>query len=230
MDYPYIDIHNHDIIPKENNIVSICSFFVQKFELEYNQYDSYFTIGLHPWHVDDVNLPEILSKLEEVARLPNCIGIGEIGLDKVTSSSFNNQIIAFEQQLLLAKKLDMPVVIHNVRSLAEILHSIKKTKFENSVIFHGFTGKTQMASQIINTSNSFYLSFGKSLINSSILQDTLSLFPVSKLFFETDEGPYPIEEIYNKAAHILHSSVSDCKKIVYNNFINVFKKYNAKLA
>ena len=255
--YPYIDIHNHVFTAINNNSVSICSFFVQGYEYSENQDNIYFTVGLHPWHVDNVNLPQILPKIEEIAKLASCIGIGEIGLDRVASASFEKQLAAFEAQVIQAKKLALPVIIHNVRCLQEIQQVLKQAKFDLPVVFHGFTGKIEMAKQILSFGNS-YLSFGKSiLVNKD--NKILNLLPLDRIFFETDESELglgksalvnkdgnmsnllasnsfsikanesqiAIEEIYNVAALLLNKPVEILKQRIYNNFITVFNKYNA---
>jgi TatD DNase family protein len=221
--YPYIDIHTHRDILKRNSVVSVCSFFVQNYQDAINKHGNYFTIGLHPWHTGSVDLEESLSKIEQVALLPECIGIGEIGLDHVITAPFDKQLVAFERQLILAKKMKLPVIIHNVKSFSEILHAIKIVNFDCPVIFHGFTGKIQMAQQILH--GGAYLSFGKSLSHSYI-RSALDLVPVNRIFFETDEGSCTIEEVYDVAIKLLHTPVERCTQFVYENFINVFTKYN----
>ena len=219
---PFIDIHNHHNIENNNNTVSIYSFFAQYYQKAINQTNGYYTIGLHPWHTNDVDINNALIKIEQIAILPNCIGIGEIGIDHASTASINKQLIAFEQQLLIAKKLQLPVIIHNVRSLTEILQIIKKIKFEYPVVFHGFTGKTEMAQQITNTRA--YLSFGESLAHHNT---AIKSVPSNNFFFETDESEYTIQDIYNMASYKLNTPIESLKQIVYNNFTTVFTKYHA---
>lgn len=224
---PYIDIHNHKISQINNKSVSICSFFVQNYECADNQSLSYYTVGLHPWHADNVDFDEALAKMEQIIHQPNCIAVGEIGLDHVSTASYNKQLIAFERQLCLAQKVGLPVIIHNVKSLAEIVGIIKKQKFNYPIIFHDFRGKLQMAEQLISLGA--YLSFGVALMH-SYTNDVLQLVPTDRVFFETDDSNYTIEEVYATASKVSNIPIDTWKDIVYNNFTKIFKRYNAELA
>ena len=224
---PYIDIHTHHKPNCKSDVISIRSLLVQDYN-EAKNYNGYFTIGLHPWYIKDIDTDKTLQIIEQVAVLPNCLGIGEIGIDHLTDSPVDKQLALFERQLILADKLQLPVVIHNVRSLTEILQALKILKFENPFIFHGFTGKQEMAEQIIHAGG--YLSFGKSLFTHQHTQEALKSTAKDKFFFETDNSDQPIEDVYNKASEIANIPIIDCKQTVYNNFTKIFTKYNAKLA
>ena len=227
--HPYIDIHTHGNMPDDEQHISVVSMFAQDYQQASTFDKKYFSIGLHPWHVNDVNINDILPSIEQTVQSPYCLGIGEIGLDHVSTVPLDKQIIAFEKQLLLAQQLELPVILHNVKSLTEITQLLKKVKFNQPVIFHGFTGKIEMAYQILEYGNTF-LSFGKSIHHSNTSL-SLDLIPINRIFFETDDDKnLNIEEVYQTATGLLHSTVDKCKERIYNNFITVFKKYNAKLA
>ena len=79
-----------------------------------NKYSNIFcTIGIHPNNI--ANLSEnYLFELEKMSKNSKVVGIGEIGLDYFYKKDNSvKQIEILEQQLLLAEKLKLPIVIHN---------------------------------------------------------------------------------------------------------------------
>lgn len=86
---------------------------------------------------------------------------------QVVRNSQELQLYFFEQQLILATKLQKPLILHVVKSWEEVLKSIKKCKVSSPLIVHGFRGKPQLAQQLID--KGFYLSFGESFHPDSML-------------------------------------------------------------
>lgn len=77
------------------------------------------------------------------------MAIGEVGLDKVTSTPFDLQMNILQKQLELAKKYDKPVIIHCVKAYSDLI-KIKKRDFKMQVwIFHGFNTSWQVAEQLL---------------------------------------------------------------------------------
>ena len=73
----------------------------------------YFAAGFHPENLEGFTLDD-LGIIEEIAKHKKCVAIGEIGLDyHWMSSSREVQKEFFEAQIELAKKLDMPVIVHD---------------------------------------------------------------------------------------------------------------------
>ena len=99
---PYFDVHTHTAKP--NGIVNCYP--------EAEIPESYFSIGIHPWYISDLN--EQLHLLEEKAKHNNCLAIGECGLDSFSEVDIKLQKIAFRQQIQLANQLKKPLIIHLV--------------------------------------------------------------------------------------------------------------------
>jgi TatD DNase family protein len=71
------------------------------------------TVGFHPHEADGVT-PAMLEELESLARLPEVVGIGEIGLDSYRHhSSEANQRTLLDAQLEIALRVGKPVCIHS---------------------------------------------------------------------------------------------------------------------
>jgi len=107
-------------------------------------------IGLHPTSVDS-NFESELAHVEEMIQKHKFYGIGEIGIDLYWDKThIEQQKIAFKHQLRLAKKLELPVVIHSRNSFDEIFEIVDK---ENDStlrgVFHSFTGTLEQYNHVI---------------------------------------------------------------------------------
>jgi len=209
-----IDIHSHIYRPKPGQLqvlsldVRTEPDFFQSLDSIYP--DTVFSVGVHPWNASEWTV-DAVSSLERVFRHRRVCLIGEIGLDKACQVPNNQQRSIFEAQLEIASSIGKPVLIHSVRSMAELL--VVKKKFKNipAWILHGFRGKPEDAKLYLH--HGFYLSFGQSCNKESV-----RLCPLDRLFLETDEHPLDISAFYNEIAGILGCSVENLEAAVVGNF------------
>lgn len=178
--------------------------------------------GIHPWHLDKINLssPFWLDNLKTFLLENPHAGIGEIGLDKVKAKkglvfSLENQIKVLSLQLKLAQKLNRPVAIHQVGYTQKILSIL--SSFSNlKILIHGYSGSKETAQILINLG--FYLSFSiKQKENLKNLKEILSL---NQFFLETDgkeENEKNFEDFYKKTALLWNVSLKDFKKRMLEN-------------
>ncbi|PID89372.1 MAG: hypothetical protein CSB01_02335 [Bacteroidia bacterium] len=181
----------------------------------------YFSAGIHPWDADSIDIPSALQELETLLAHPRCVALGEIGLDKACKVSLDLQIQLFQQQLNLAKKTKTPLIIlHVVRTIAEILSIKKQTDTEAQWIVHGFNGNANTARQWL--SHGFYLSVGAAVLHpKSKLKEALLSIDTSRLLIETDEYTGKIEVIYQTIADILGIKNAELQKRIFNNISNL---------
>lgn len=103
-------------------------------------------IGLHPYfmteHVKD-DLGHLEKFLSEHRPLINAVG--EIGLDNVQNSNFEEQHFYFKAQLILAQEWQLPVIIHHRKSHNQTIQLLKQLNFTNGGVIHGFSGSDQIA-------------------------------------------------------------------------------------
>jgi TatD DNase family protein len=160
-----------------------------------NQYKNVFhTAGIHPHDVSKVK-EDYLKELETFSKNPKCRAIGEIGLDYFYEHSpKETQIKCFNEQLDLALRLALPVVIHSRDAEDDLLTSLeiyaKKLK-SNSIAgaLHCFTGSTKLGKACIDLG--FVISFSGIITfkNAEALRKTVEDLPLEKLMIETD-SPY----------------------------------------
>ncbi len=209
----YINIHTHK--PVGGNIELINVPVVG----EWSQ-GKFYSFGLHPWEIGKVNENIILNELQNCCERDKIIAVGEIGLDRAIATPLEIQIKYFLQQLAIAEKYTLPIIIHNVRATSDLFQQKKASSSSIPWIFHGFKGSFQDALQLID--KQCFLSFGTSILNHTKSQEVLKKIPLDYVFFETDESDENILNIYEKAAELLDICSSDLKEKVYSNFIKVF--------
>ena len=108
----------------------------------------YAASGVHPESVDE-NPENYLDIVRETAlSSPKIKAIGEIGLDyHYDGYSREKQLKLFEEQLILAKELDLPVIVHSRDACEDTLNMLKKHRPKGVV--HCFSGSAETAKEII---------------------------------------------------------------------------------
>ena len=171
-----------------------------------------FSVGIHPKDIDE-NWEENFEKIKEISLLQNCVAIGECGLDGLISVNENLQKEVFEKHILWANQINKPVIIHCVKRFSEIIPFQKIA--EIPLVIHGFNKKKTIADEMLR--HGFYLSFGKSVLHSLSLQSILKEFPLEKIFLETDDANFNIEELYQKTAEIKGISIENLHNKILKN-------------
>lgn len=164
----------------------------------------YGAAGISPF--DTINVENgWQDKLENLLSHPSFIALGEIGLDKTnpTYPDFEIQKKVFLDQLKIASKLDIPVLVHSRGSEKEVLELLISNKIKNA-IFHCYTGPTDLIKEIIN--GGYYLSYsGIITFNKSPLDEQVLKTPLDRLFIETDSpylAPKPFRGKTNTPAYV----------------------------
>ena len=220
----------------ENFILSCCSVKSIKEGLEIiKKYPNiYLTIGIHPDEIETIN-KDIVSYLENIiVNNSKIIGIGEIGLDYFhNKDNKKDQIKLFESQLELAKKLNLPVVIHSREATNDTYNILKKYKLKTTI--RCFTGSIETAKLYIK--EGYLLGIGGvSTFKNTNLKNTLKGIPLENIVFETDSpylSPFPYRGAINepKNISIICDNLCSIKNISKEEVIkvttnNVIKQYN----
>ena len=148
----------------------------------------YFACGFFPHNTDKMDA-EALRRLEELAKTPKCVAIGEIGLDyHYEGASRQRQISALESQLELARRVGLPAVLHERDALPDMLALLRRCGVNNGVI-HCFSGSKETAREYLDMG--LYISFtGLLTFKSARLAPEAAKFaPRDRVLIETD-SPY----------------------------------------
>lgn len=93
---------------------------------------SYYSIGIHPWEVRESNVSQQLSFLQQQLQGKQFVAVGEAGLDKLAEASMELQLAVFKEQVKLSEKLGLPLIIHCVKAMEELL-AVKKNLVPNNL-------------------------------------------------------------------------------------------------
>jgi TatD DNase family protein len=194
---------------------------VNQYPWEFDEKIPFYSIGIHPWYIDESRLDSDLQLINEKLSLSNCLALGECGLDKRIEIPIKIQEKVFKAQILLAEKHQKPLVLHCVAAFQEIIQIKKEQKVTVPMIIHGFSKNEQTAKQLLD--NGFYLSFGKYLLRNPELKSVFQSVPNDKFFLETDTVEESLEEVYALAAKYKNCEIEEMKAIVLRNFEKVFE-------
>ncbi len=168
----------------------------------------YAAVGVHPNDTGDMN-DEDLAQIEEMAKHPRVVAIGEIGLDyHYDEPDPEIQKIWFEKQLKLAQKLSLPYVVHDRDAHADVLEIIKKVGYTNGVM-HCFSGSVEMAKEV--TKMGMYVSIAGQVTfkNAPKVQAVATSVPLDKLLIETDSPyltPEPFRGKRNNSSYVKYTA------------------------
>ena len=153
-----------------------------------NRYDNvYMTIGFHPDEVDDINDDDLVYLEKLINNNHKIIGVGEIGLDYYhNDTNIERQKEYFEKQIMIAKKFNLPIVVH-AREATEDTYEIIK-KYDVKGVMHCYSGSLEMAKLYME--HGFMFGIGGVLtFKNSKLRDVVKEIPMENLILETD-SPY----------------------------------------
>jgi len=144
------------------------------------------TAGIHPHEAKDAP-PKYLHELEQFYQHPKVVAVGEIGLDfHYNFSDEKKQVTIYQEQLELAKSVDLPTVVHCRESDDEILNGILESKNAYGVI-HCFSSTLAFSQQILKSG--FHLSFTGLITFVNALEAVVKETPLNRMMLETD-SPY----------------------------------------
>lgn len=178
----------------------------------------FYSAGIHPWDLaEEYDAEEQLRSLRALFASQQLIAVGEAGIDKLAVAPMESQIEMFEKQVMLSEDLRLPLIIHCVKAMEELLAVKKKLHPVQPWIWHGFRGKPEQAAQLIK--NDIYLSFGV-----HYPERTLNAVPVERLFLETDNSPVDIEYVLREAARARGVGEEKLQREIAENVQKVFFK------
>jgi TatD DNase family protein len=192
-------------------------------------------MGLHPTSVDE-NYQDELKKVENWLAQRKFYAIGEIGIDLYWDKTYKSQQEeAFLHQIILAKKYNLPIVIHARESFNEIFKIVEKEMDDNLTgVFHAFTGNEKQADQIVDWG--FKIGIGGIVtFKNAGLDKVVNNIDINHIVLETDSpylAPVPkrgkrnesayIVYIAQKIAEIKNMTVEEVARITTNNAKHVF--------
>ena len=167
----------------------------------------YLMSGLHPTDVKE-NYKNELDFVVDSLKTYDYVAIGEIGIDLYWDKSFlNEQQEAFEFQIRLAIKHDLPIVIHCRDAFDEIFEILDKENCPKlRGVFHCFTGTLEQAKRAIDLG--FVLGIGGVVtFKNGGIDKFLNQIDLKHIVLETDSpylAPVPFRGKRNESSYIIH--------------------------
>lgn len=197
--------------------------------------DVYGVIGWHP--VDAVDCTDAdLEWIEELSKHEKIVGIGETGLDYHWDKSPKDvQKDIFRRQIALAKRVNLPIIIHNRESTEDCVEILKEEDaHEAGGIMHAFSADEKTADEVLDMN--FYISLGGPVTfkNAQLPKDIAEHVPLDRLLVETDAPfltPHPYRGKRNEPAYVklVAEKIAELRGISYESLAKATTENAEKL-
>lgn len=197
----------------------------------------YAAVGIHPSDIDDLN-EDVMAEMEAFAKSPKVVAIGEIGLDyywEKDKDRRKTQKSWFERQLELARKVELPVIIHSRDAAKDTFDVLKiAAGMGTKAVVHCYSGSPEMAEDYVKLG--FYLGVGGVVTfdNAKNLKETVERIPLGNILVETDSPyltPSPFRGKRNDSTYLPYviKEIAKIKNVTEDEVIEVTEKNGKKL-
>lgn len=209
----------------------------------------YASVWIHPCHAIDYkgNIDEAINDIEKLIHEKKIVAIWECGLDffrlppRLETNLSSDEITllqkkCFIKQIRLAKKYNLPVIIHNREAKEEVYKIIVEENLTN-FIMHCYSEDLEYATKLINFAPDCMISFsGIVTFNSAkSVQETAKNIPLKNIIVETDspyltppphrwEENYPeyVEYVLDKIVSLRSEGKETIEKQIFENSLKIF--------
>lgn len=163
-------------------------------------------VGVHPEDMADMSDGD-LNKIEQLSKHPKCVAIGEIGLDYYWDASHKEEQKAlFIEQLELALRRDLPVIVHDREAHGDCLDIVRQYSGLRGV-FHCYSGSVEMAQELLK--RGWYLGFDGPITHKNARKalEVLEICPLDRILIETDSpylSPVPMRGKRNDSRNLVY--------------------------
>ncbi|CDO04911.1 putative deoxyribonuclease YcfH [Oceanobacillus picturae] len=202
------------------------------------QYDTiYAAVGWHP--VDAIDMTEDhLKWIEELSAHPKVVAIGEMGLDYHWDKSPKDiQKEVFRKQIQLAKRVQLPIIIHNREATEDIIEILQEEDAQSvGGIMHCYNDSVEYVQACLDMN--FYISLGGPVTfkNAPLPKEVAVQVPGDRLLVETDApflAPHPnrgkrnepayVKLVAEEIADLRGVSLEELSKLTTQNAFSLFK-------
>ena len=199
----------------------------------------YATCGISPNDIPQTEeeLWIMLNEIEEITKeSKKIVAIGEIGLDYYWNKDNTElQKLAFINQIELANKFKLPIVIHTREAVMDTIQILKQNEVTLKGVFHCCPLNRELVKEALKLG--FYISFAGPITfkNSKNADEIICMVPDEKMLIETDSpylSPEPLRGRRNdsrtvkymaqKIADVKHMELEQVAKITYENAERIF--------
>jgi TatD DNase family protein len=174
------------------------------------KYERVFSsVGIHPHDAKDLDEP-FLKDIVSWIRYPKVVAVGEIGLDyHYMHSAKETQVEAFRRQIRIARRADLPLIVHSRDAEHDTLDILKDEAHGMRGVLHCFSGSSDIAGKAIEMG--YYISFAGPITfkNAHGLREISRKIPDERLLIETDApylSPVPMRGKRNEPSFLGHTA------------------------
>ena len=194
---------------------------------------AYPAIGLHPTSVKENWREELEFVLKSITER-KYVAVGEIGIDGYWSKQYlKEQLSVFKEQIELAVKMDLPVIVHMRESTEEIFKVLDICKhLPLRGVFHAYSGSIESYERLQSYGDFMFGIGGVVTYKNSKLPNVVKKMPLDSIVLETDSPwltPAPYRGKRNEPSYvkIIAEQVAEIKKISFDQVADVTTR-NAK--
>jgi TatD DNase family protein len=167
-------------------------------------------VGIHPHNADVVDRQD-LRRIELISARRKVVAIGEIGLDFYRDlSSRNNQRKRFKQQLDIAMRCNLPVVVHAREAHEQVLEILSSFKRDGPRgVIHCFSGDIDLAEAFIQMGYFISIPGIVTFTNASLMHEVVAGIPLDTMLVETDSpflSPIPYRGRRNEPSRVVYAA------------------------
>lgn len=209
------------------------------------------TVWIHPCYVESFKdtMEETFSKLEKYLKTEKVFAVGECGLDyyrlppRLEETTLEKeeliklQKLFFREQIHLAKKYQLPLIIHNREAKEDTINILRQEDFKNFV-FHCYSEDLEFAKDILHFAPWAMISFsGIVTFNSAkTLQEVAKNIPLGNILIETDcpylspapergteNYPEKVKYVLKKIQELRDEPADKIEQQIYENSLHFFR-------
>ena len=196
----------------------------------------YPTAGLHPSEANEITESDILD-LEKFINDNKVYAIGECGLDYYwVNDNKEKQKWLFTQQIKLAIKYDLPLIIHCRDAVGDVYEILKEYKGKLRFVMHCYSGSSEMAVEFVKLGGMISLGGPVTFKNAKAPKEVAKIVPLDRLLIETDcpyLAPHPnrgkrnepsyVRLVLNEIATLREIDAAELEEVLDQNSIKFFK-------
>jgi TatD DNase family protein len=166
--------------------------------------DVWAAVGFHPHDAKDCD-DAAFAEIERLASSERVVAIGECGLDyHYMHSPRETQLAVFERHIELAKRRDLPVIVHNRESTDDMVALLERSGARG--ILHSYTESLDVARKLVDLG--WFISFSGIVTfrSAASLREVARALPHDRVLIETDTpylAPVPFRGRDNEPAYVV---------------------------
>jgi TatD DNase family protein len=201
----------------------------------------FYALGLHPFFMQE-HMDTDIDWLEQQLQTPasKLVAVGEVGLDwrmAPAVSQRRQQLSLLEAQVALARDFRLPLIVHGVASHDELAATLRRLRFDQGGVVHGFSGSLQQARRYLDLGLRLGMGGLISQPRAARVREALTALPLSSWLLETDapdmtprfwaekrNSPLALPLLGVLLARHCQISVEELQNCLYHNLVKTFPK------